>query len=253
MFAFADYTDCNLSSESFDALANFTTAVKSVKFLDNNETIILRAKDIYTPTINITIMIIKRFIWVPLLIVLTVASFELSNVVSSGDFESLAEILKSPFKPTFTFASEDYYVESENIDELREDLYLMINVIRMNNGVSKLKKDEKLELAAQKHAEDMIKRHYLSHYTPEGKSVFDRLKDVGYNYYVAGENIFEANRLQYLDPMNMSKVVIDGWMNSKMHRENLLNPAYEEIGIGIGYDPEKKRLVVVADFGSELK
>jgi len=199
-------------------------------------------------------MMIRKYLWLPLLVSLVFASYELSS--SLPDIPSYVESLSSKFsalfKPSQTYA-EDYYTDEKSLEELRENLYMAINVVRMNHGVSRLVKDEKLELAAQRHANDMIERNYLSHYSPEGKSVFERLEEVGYRYYQAGENIFEANRLQYLDPMEMSKVVIDGWMNSKKHRENLLHPAYEEVGIGVAYDPEKKRLVVVADFGSELK
>ena len=198
-------------------------------------------------------MTAKKLLWIPLLIGMAIISTQLADSVSELNPPDLSRIFSSPLKPSFVYAKEDYYTEDENLEELRENIYLMINAIRMNNGVSKLERDEKLELAAQRHAEDMIERNYLSHYSPEGVSVFERLKEVGYNYYVAGENIFEAERLQYLDPMNMSKVVVNGWMESKKHRENLLHPAYEEIGVGVAYDEERKRLVVVADFGSELK
>ena len=198
-------------------------------------------------------MTAKKLLWIPLLIGMAIISTQLADSVSELNPSDLSRIFSSPLKPSFVYAKEDYYTEDENLEELRENIYLMINAIRMNNGVSKLERDEKLELAAQRHAEDMIERNYLSHYSPEGVSVFERLKEVGYNYYVAGENIFEAERLQYLDPMNMSKVVVNGWMESKKHRENLLHPAYEEIGVGVAYDEERKRLVVVADFGSELK
>lgn len=198
-------------------------------------------------------MTAKKLLWIPLLIGMAIISTQLADSVSELNPSDLSRVFSLPLKPSFVYAKEDYYTEDENLEELRENIYLMINAIRMNNGVSKLERDEKLELAAQKHAEDMIERNYLSHYSPEGVSVFERLKEVGYNYYVAGENIFEAERLQYLDPMNMSKVVVNGWMESKKHRENLLHPAYEEIGVGVAYDEERKRLVVVADFGSELK
>ncbi len=198
-------------------------------------------------------MTAKKLLWIPLLIGMAIISTQLADSVSELNPSDLSRIFSPPLKPSFVYAKEDYYTEDENLEELRENIYLMINAIRMNNGVSKLERNEKLELAAQRHAEDMIERNYLSHYSPEGVSVFERLKEVGYNYYVAGENIFEAERLQYLDPMNMSKVVVNGWMESKKHRENMLHPAYEEIGVGVAYDEERKRLVVVADFGSELK
>ena len=198
-------------------------------------------------------MTAKKLLWIPLLIGMAIISTQLADSISELNPSDLSRIFSPPLKPSFVYAKEDYYTEDENLEELRENIYLMINAIRMNNGVSKLERNEKLELAAQRHAEDMIERNYLSHYSPEGVSVFERLKEVGYNYYVAGENIFEAERLQYLDPMNMSKVVVNGWMESKKHRENMLHPAYEEIGVGVAYDEERKRLVVVADFGSELK
>ncbi|ADC64563.1 SCP-like extracellular [Ferroglobus placidus DSM 10642] len=198
-------------------------------------------------------MMIRKYVWIPLLLASLIVSNSISIAISDFSiFDKLSEVFSFP-EPKLVYAKKDYYVEEENVEKLRENVYLLINAVRMNNSVGKLERDEKLELAAQRHAEDMIERNYLSHYSPEGESVFERLKEVGYNYYVAGENIFEADRLQYLDPINMSKVVVNGWMESKKHKENLLHPAYEEIGIGVAYDEAKKRLVVVADFGSELK
>ena len=50
------------------------------------------------------------------------------------------------------------------------------------------------------------------------------LRNHGITYRTAGENIARG----YATP----KAVVDGWMNSKGHRENILNKTYTEIGVG---------------------
>ena len=100
----------------------------------------------------------------------------------------------------------------------------LVNTERAKQGLTALKSDSKLAELAQKKAEDMAKSQYFSHTSPTYGSAFDMLKAAGYTYKTAGENIAMGQK--------SAASVMDGWMNSSGHRANILNTAYEKIGVG---------------------
>lgn len=99
----------------------------------------------------------------------------------------------------------------------------LVNNERAKAGVSPLVWDDGLAGVARAHSEDMFKRGYFSHYSPEGKDVGDRLNAAGISYTYAGENLALAPNIQSAH---------DGLMNSPGHRRNILDPAFHKIGIG---------------------
>lgn len=102
-----------------------------------------------------------------------------------------------------------------------------------------------LSTAAQMKAEDMAKQKYFAHTAPDGTVAWDYYKKVGYSYAVAGENLAITNE--------SSEKVIQGWLDSPTHRDNLLNPDYNDMGIGMAafgdYQGHKNTFVIVAFYG----
>jgi len=102
-----------------------------------------------------------------------------------------------------------------------------------------------LMAAAQMKAEDMAKGHFFAHTAPDGTVAWDYFKKVGYPYQVAGENLAITNE--------SANAVIQGWLNSPTHRENLLSTEYVDMGIGMAsfgdYQGHKGTYVVVAFYG----
>jgi len=102
-----------------------------------------------------------------------------------------------------------------------------------------------LAAAAQAKADDMAKRNYWSHVTPDGKQPAEFVEQAGYAYTVTGENLAYG--------FNSSQAVINGWMNSQSHKENLLNPAYTDVGFGVAhaasFQGHKNETIVVAVYG----
>jgi uncharacterized protein YkwD len=82
----------------------------------------------------------------------------------------------------------------------------------------------KLRKLARDYAKDMLKKGYFSHYDIEGKSPFDRMDDYGIERRYAGENLAFAPS---------TELAMQGLMNSPGHRENILNPNFSKIGIGV--------------------
>ncbi len=72
-----------------------------------------------------------------------------------------------------------------------------------------------LMTAAQQKAEDMARKRYFAHFSPDNKTPWDFFKDAGYAYQVAGENLAITNEDE--------TAVIKGWLNSPTHKENLLS------------------------------
>jgi uncharacterized protein YkwD len=107
------------------------------------------------------------------------------------------------------------------------EVVLLVNEVRADVGCEPLAVDEELTAAAQLHAEDMSARDYMEHVNPEGMDPTARAQAQGYDGPV-GENI----AMGYPD----AESVMDGWMNSPGHRENIENCDYDTIGVGVDSD-----------------
>ena len=101
----------------------------------------------------------------------------------------------------------------------------LTNADRSTEGLGALTEDPQLATAAQAKADDMAAKGYFSHVSPDGKTPWYWLDSVKYPYTYAGENL----AVDFTD----SKDVETAWMNSPMHRANILKAQYTRIGVGI--------------------
>jgi len=97
---------------------------------------------------------------------------------------------------------------------------------RIENGLSALKENAKLDAAAKAKAQDMFKNQYFEHVSPSGRGPADLAKSVGYDYLIIGENLALGN-------FENDKKLVDAWMASPGHRANILNGKYAEIGVAV--------------------
>lgn len=158
------------------------------------------------------------------LIVKTSSLEKTVNKVFGGIIEdSLTYFTVKPgSKDTIQLDSE---VQELTIDKASETQMLaIVNSERAKVGVSALAWEPKLVPVGRAHARDMWERSYFSHYSPEGKDVGDRLSEAKIKFMVAGENLALAPTLQ---------TAHTGLMNSEGHRENILEPSFNKMGIGI--------------------
>lgn len=116
------------------------------------------------------------------------------------------------------------------------------NQQRERYNAPELQLNETLSAAAQRKAEDMAQRDYWSHETPDGEEPWIFINEVGYQYNKAGENLAYG--------FLTSQQTVNGWMNSDSHRENMLDPAFSEVGFGyvnaVNYQDSDKETIVVA-------
>ncbi len=123
----------------------------------------------------------------------------------------------------------------------------LTNAERARFGLKPLRYDARLERAAQWMAEDMAIKGYFSHTDSMNRSIGQRVPTFGYeNYRTLRENLAAG----YRSP----EEVVDGWMKSPGHRDAILCPKVEHIGIGyFTYDNSKFKVYWVQEFGAEMR
>ncbi|MFG2978145.1 CAP domain-containing protein [Streptomyces sp. NPDC048331] len=101
----------------------------------------------------------------------------------------------------------------------------LVNQERAAAGCSAVSLNAKLTKAAQDHSADMASHSNMSHTGSDGSDPGARITRAGYTWSTYGENVAYG----YSTP----EKVMEGWMNSQGHRENILNCSFKEIGIGL--------------------
>jgi uncharacterized protein YkwD len=115
----------------------------------------------------------------------------------------------------------------------------LTNQERMKMNLATLRPSNSLNLAAQRHAEDMLRNNIFSHVGSKGSTLTHRIDAANYYYEYIGENIFMQT------PQNQPDQAVIRWMNSPGHRRNILNHNYTEIGLGYATDGDKHYYVQV--------
>ena len=100
----------------------------------------------------------------------------------------------------------------------------LVNDERAAKGCKALVIDDRITTAAQGHSTDMATQNYFSHTSKDGRTFDKRMREAGYPK-PGGENI----AMGYATP----KAVMEGWMNSQGHRENILNCEFTTMGLGL--------------------
>ncbi|OGO54851.1 MAG: hypothetical protein A2Z32_10515 [Chloroflexi bacterium RBG_16_69_14] len=132
--------------------------------------------------------------------------------------------------------------DSETFSSASEaDLVALTNRSRASAGLKALKVDSTLRSVARWRSKDMIERDYFSHTIPGYGKVWDKLREIGYCYKVAGENIGWNN---YPDDI-ATAAIHQMFMNSDGHRANILGKAWDVIGIGAYKGPTGKKMWTV--------
>ena len=101
----------------------------------------------------------------------------------------------------------------------------LTNQQRTAAGCGPLTANSNLTSAAQGHSDDMAQNDYFDHNSPNGDTPWDRINAAGYTGWTsAGENIAEGQPTP--------QAVMNAWMHSEGHRANILNCAFNDMGVG---------------------
>lgn len=122
---------------------------------------------------------------------------------------------------------------SPSLTGLEQEMVAAVNAARQTRGLPSLEIDAELTLMAWERAQDMVARSYISHVTPEGETLRDRFRGLGWSTVWVGENIYLSTQ-----PANQAVSRTMGWfLGDAPHRANILNPNFNRIGIGVAQGP----------------
>ncbi len=174
--------------------------------------IIPSKKNNYNPVFSTKVAIVILTLWVLL-------------------FNSFSGVLLSEFGVHATSMSADRIIQLTN-DE------------RARRGLQRVNANAFLTSAAHAKANDMFDKQYWDHFGPDGESPWQFIKASGYSYIYAGENLGKG--------FTTSEGVHQAWMASPTHKENIISPNYNDIGIAIvnGTLHGEDIILVVQMFGS---
>lgn len=119
----------------------------------------------------------------------------------------------------------------------------LINADRRAARLPTLAFGPRLAQVARAHSQDMLTRHYVSHFSPDGASPLDRITRSGIRYRVAGENIGWDHGF---DKLQMLRDIEGAMLRSPEHRANLLRSSFTRVGVGIALSGN--RIYVTEDF-----
>ena len=117
-----------------------------------------------------------------------------------------------------------------------------VNQQRAYAGLAPLQVHPLLNQAAQNHVDDMIATGFYGHMGSDGSYAAQRVQRTGYTGGLASENWVAARS---------PEGAMDWWMNDWIHRENILNARWQEIGVGVAGDGDSMVFVTVFTAGSD--
>ncbi len=160
--------------------------------------------------------------------------------------------------PTETFVPSSYEEPPRvslkpviNITELELQVFDLVNKEREKNALKPLMWDDTVAKFAREHSEDMMVNNYFSHEDSSGSDACDKMQKAHVIYWICGENIHQNSIIDY-EMVNeygsvvetvyktqneLANEVVQGWMSSTGHRENILTNGFNRGGIGVAEKP----------------
>lgn len=119
-------------------------------------------------------------------------------------------------------------------DEIEREILDLVNQERAKAGANPLQLDDTLQATARSHCDDMLLRDYFAHEDPDGFSPADRISDAHRQLIgLTGENIWMGTNIDLSDEKKTAATIMNGWIKSVRHYENILNKTYTHIGVGV--------------------
>ena len=119
-----------------------------------------------------------------------------------------------------------------NLAEIEAAILCLVNGERSDAGVGSVASNGQLKDASVKHSQDMVSNKFFAHEGSGGSTLVTRVEPTGYipdsDDWKLGENLaFGTGALA------TPKAIVQGWLDSPKHKENMLDPEFKDIGIGI--------------------
>jgi uncharacterized protein YkwD len=145
--------------------------------------------------------------------------------------------------PCLRLAAADDKKESAGVrlSEAEKTILELTNKERARKDLPPLEPEPVLCQVARAHSANMVRKGEMKHVL-DGKNPAQRVDEAGYDYGRVGENIAFSDGLRPAE-------IVRGWMNSKSHRENILNPKFKHIGLGVAHN-DKDEVYYTQVFGT---
>lgn len=119
-----------------------------------------------------------------------------------------------------------------SVSAYASSLLCVVNETRRDWGRRALASQRNLTRAGEWQTDDMVGKQYFSHTQPDGDTLADRLDKANFipssDRWSAGENLAAGHQ-----DAGTPAAIVSGWMNSREHRINLLDPGFTLAGIGV--------------------
>lgn len=157
-----------------------------------------------------------------------------------GIIVKMIAVVTALLLPTTAFVIPEVLVAQQ------EKVIELTNEVRAREGVLPVTYVEPLGKSSLYKAEDMAEKTYFEHVSPEGKKLRNFLKEVGYNYSVAGENLAVG--------FSSPEAMVNAWVESPTHFANLIDPDFKDIGVGsaVGMYGKNMAVYVAEHFGDPV-
>lgn len=166
-------------------------------------------------------------------------------IPKATEYLTTAESSDAPAKHSFIIRNPIEEPAEINATLIADTIFQLTNELRQEQGVGQLARNDALTQVAKIRA--METETNFSHTRPDDSPFHTVLESV-YNYQMAGENL--AMGTYHGSNTEMAAFLFDGWVESQGHYENMIEPGFTEIGIGVHYDGEMLYLVQI--FGTPL-
>jgi uncharacterized protein YkwD len=151
-----------------------------------------------------------------------------TNVSTSGSSTPSSSSSSGGSTSTSTTAGCDYSLNPG----FENQIFTMINKARADNGLAEVTRDSQLDAAALEHSLDMACNDFISHTGSDGSLWYQRVSRQGFaNSNAARENIYTGSP----DFGGDAKGAFTWWMNSQIHRDNILFESSSVLGISYVY------------------
>ncbi len=126
----------------------------------------------------------------------------------------------------------DVVPSESNLQTVKASTLCLLNGERSDAGLKALSRNPQLARAAAAHSEEMVAKQFFDHTGANGSDPVDRIRSTGYiptsGTWTVGENLAWGT-----GTLATPKAIVVAWMKSRGHRENILRPAFREIGFGV--------------------
>ncbi len=128
--------------------------------------------------------------------------------------------------PNMIYVGQQVNIPAQsNYRTMEQEIVKLVNQERAKQGIAPLTENWETSRVARTKSQDMINNNYFSHNSPVYGTPFNMLNKYGIKYSQAAENIAYGKKT--------AQEVVNSWMNSSGHRANILNPNYNQIGVGV--------------------